>query len=43
MDLLIHGGMVVGEDGQRRADILVREGKIVEIGETIAHLGTIPY
>ncbi|MBS3937076.1 MAG: dihydropyrimidinase [Peptococcaceae bacterium] len=39
MDLLIRGGTVVGEEKQRRADILVREGKIVEISETIVPPG----
>jgi len=31
-DVLLHGGRVIDETGERMADVLVRDGKIVEVG-----------
>lgn len=35
MDLLIRGGTVVNETGVRRAEVLIQDGKITEVGEGI--------
>ncbi|WP_395656978.1 dihydropyrimidinase [Nocardioides sp.] len=38
-DLVVRGGTVVDGDGARRADVLVRDGRIVDVGEELEHGG----
>ncbi|MGH9010685.1 MAG: hypothetical protein ACRDYF_12685, partial [Acidimicrobiia bacterium] len=39
MNLLIQGGTVIDADGSRRADVVVRDGLIAEVGENLTAPG----
>ncbi|MGZ4678096.1 MAG: dihydroorotase [Acidimicrobiia bacterium] len=41
MDVLITGGTVVDETGEQRADVLVRDGVVAEVGESLDATGAV--